>query len=317
MHVGFLTDGLGHLSRDRALDVVQDCGISEIELATGNWSTAPHLDLDALLDSKERRDALTRDLDQRGMRLGALNASGNSLHPVSGPEHHRVIRGTLRLAELLQVNTVVMMSGLPAAQDGDRTAAWITTSWPPENETNLERQWQRAEKYWCDLVPVAQEHGVTRIAVEMHADQLVYNVPTLQRLRDVAGSAVGANLDPSHLMWMGADPFASVQALAGAIYHVHAKDTRIEPSHLIRTRLEVLSAQHREQRAWNYATLGEGHPDGARFWAQFCLALCDAGYDGVLSIEHEDVAHTPEQGLRMSVDLLRSAIPTGKEAGRS
>ena len=43
------------------------------------------------------------------------------------------------------------------------------------------------------------------------------------------GETVGANLDPSHLMWMGADPIAAAHALDGAIYYVHAKDTRIDP----------------------------------------------------------------------------------------
>ena len=64
-----------------------------------------------------------------------------------------------------------------------------------------------------------------RLCVELHGNQLVYNVPSLLRLRAPIGPVVGANLDPSHLMWMGADPIAAIDALGDAILHVHAKDT--------------------------------------------------------------------------------------------
>ena len=67
-----------------------------------------------------------------------------------------------------------------------------------------------------------------KIAVEMHANQLVYSVPGLLRLREAVGDTVEANFDPSHLLWMGADPIAAIEALDGAIHHVHAKGTRIE-----------------------------------------------------------------------------------------
>ncbi|HSR72984.1 MAG TPA: hypothetical protein VLL72_11440, partial [Kiloniellales bacterium] len=56
-------------------------------------------------------------------------------------------------------------------------------------------------------------------------------------------------------------------------------------------------------RSWNYVTLGYGH--GEDFWRAFCLALRRAGYDGVLSIEHEDMALAPMEGMRKSVELLR------------
>ena len=83
--------------------------------------------------------------------------------------------------------------------------------------------------YWKELAEHAEAHGGVRLCIEMHGQQLVYNVPTLLRLREAAGPLVGANYDPSHLMWMGADPIAAIDALGDAIFHVHAKDTRIEP----------------------------------------------------------------------------------------
>lgn len=308
MHIGLVSDGLGHLPLEAALDVAAGLGIEEIELATGNWSTAPHVDLDDLLSSAESRERLLEKIGTRGLRLGALNASGNQLHPLSGAEHDRVVRDTMRLAPQLGIDKIVMMSGLPAVHEGDRVVPWITTCWPRENVAHLARQWEIAEGYWRELAPFAEDQGIAKIAVEMHGDQLVYNAPTLLRLREVAGDIVGANFDPSHLMWMGADILASIRALSGAIHHVHGKDTRIEASVAERTVLETAFFDEAAIRSWNFATIGQGHPGGAAFWGDFCGELRAAGYDGVLSIEHEDVAYSPEEGLEMAVGVLRKSI---------
>ena len=97
---------------------------------------------------------------------------------------------------------------------------------------------------------------------------------------------------------------ASVRALGSAIYHVHAKDTRVEPvpagiDGLFETRPFARAAE----RSWNYVTLGYGHSES--WWRQFCAALRMVGYDDVLSIEHEDAIMAPLEGVRRSVDLLR------------
>ena len=130
---------------------------------------------------------------------------------------------------------------------------------------------------------------------------------SFRRLRDAVGETVGVNFDPSHLMWMGADPLAAIAALDGAIYHVHAKDTRIDPEIAgLNGRIEFKPGERARERAWNYVTLGDGH--GETWWRQFCVALRKVGYDDVLSIEHEDVSMTPLEGVRRSVELLRRAI---------
>ncbi len=62
-------------------------------------------------------------------------------------------------------------------------------------------------------------------------------MPSLLKLRDAVGPTVGANLDPSHLFWMGADPLLAAEALGDAIYHVHAKDTFLNAPKQATTRL--------------------------------------------------------------------------------
>ena len=71
----------------------------------------------------------------------------------------------------------------------------------------LNYQWNDvAIPYWHDLAAFATAHGVTCMAIEMHGNQIVFSVPGVLRLRSEIGDIVGANLDPSHLIWMGADP---------------------------------------------------------------------------------------------------------------
>jgi sugar phosphate isomerase/epimerase len=104
---------------------------------------------------------------------------------------------------------------------------------------------------------------------------------------------------------MGADPIAAVRKLGSAIYYVHAKDTRVEPVPAgIDGTLDARPPTLFAERAWNYITLGYGH--GETWWRQFCTALKQAGYDDVLSIEHEDMMLSPMEGMRKSVALLRN-----------
>ena len=199
------------------------------------------------------------------------------------------------------------MSGCPGGP-GDANANWITTAWPPETARVLEWQWDQVLiPYWRRLAAESASHGVTKLCLELHGQQNVYNVATLHRLRDAVGPVIGANFDPSHLFWMGADPLAAIPALAGAILHVHAKDTHMIAANLaVNSAIDTTPMADLAHRAWAYVTLGDGHP--VEWWAKFVIALRRAGYDDVLSIEHEDVVRTPEDGVRRSVELLREAL---------
>lgn len=307
MHIGLLTDSVAALSIDETLDLAQDLGLDAVEFAAGDWSTSPHLDVPALLTDAVARDGLVEATATRGLRIAALNASGNQLHPVHHAEYDRKVRAVIRLAGSIGVRTVVLMSGLPGGAPGDRTPNWITTSWPPETTRVLEYQWNDIVlPYWSDLAAFACAEGVERLAVEMHANQVVFSVPGVLRLREAIGDIVCANLDPSHLMWMGADPLAAADALAGVVAHVHAKDTRIEPRAATRSLLDPLTVPHVEERGWNFVTVGRGH--GAEWWAEFARRLRAGGYDGVLSIEHEDARVDGVDGVREATAVLREAL---------
>jgi sugar phosphate isomerase/epimerase len=307
MKIGLLTDSASQRSLPDALDLAAELELDYVELATGNWSNAPHLDLAALSESASARRDLVASLADRGLALSALNCSGNPLHPgSSGRAHDDVTRRTIALAPELGTDRVVMMSGLPAGP-GDSHPNWITVAWPPETAELLEWQWNEVLiPYWQDLAAYARDHGVTRICVELHAHQLVYNVPTLLRLREAIGPIIGANYDPSHLVWMGADPIAAIDGLGDAIHHVHAKDTLLTEHSTLTSVLETRPFTDVSNRAWNYVTLGRGHD--ADFWRRFCDRLRANGYDDVLSIEHEDVALSQDDGIREAVGVLRDAV---------
>lgn len=308
MRIGLVTDSLSHLSLDELLSTAAGLGIEMLEFGCGNWSKAPHLHLDALLDSDRQRHGFLAKLAAHNLTISALNCSGNPLHPGDlGAQHRAVTSKTIRLAGLLGIRRVVLMSGCPGGP-GDAHANWITTAWPPEAAKVLAWQWDEAViPYWKTLAKEAQDNGIDRLCLELHGFQNVYNVPTLLRLRNAVGPTVAANFDPSHLMWMGADPIAAIPALGDAIAHVHAKDTRIDPANTaLNSRLDTGPTDNVAARSWSYVTLGFGHD--LLWWRNFCTALRLNGYDDVLSIEHEDLLLPPMEGVQRSVDLLRQAI---------
>lgn len=309
MYLCLMTDSLGGLPLEAMLDTAAELGITRLEFATGNWSRAPHLDLAGLLEDGGRRRRFVGALEGRSLAIEALNCSGNQLAPnEEGAAHQRVVEDTFRLAELLGLSKIVMMSGLPGGGPGERVPNWITTSWPPENAGVLEWQWREAAfPYWEKTARLAEKHGITRIALENHGAQLVYNPRTLKRLRDRIGPLVGMNLDPSHLFWMGGDPLAAVRDLGPAVYHVHAKDVRLESPYCgINGLLDTQTIDRFASRSWNYTAVGYGH-DGF-WWKRFCATLRMSGYDGPLSLEMEDQMTDQLTGTKKSLEALRQAL---------
>jgi sugar phosphate isomerase/epimerase len=308
MKIGMITDSLPGTDFDTLVATAARLGLDMLEFGCGNWSSAPHLDLERMLASDDARREFKARLDAHGIAISALNCSGNPLHPGdAGRRHDDVTRKTIRLASLMGVDRVVMMSGCPGAP-GDSHANWITTEWPPEVREILRWQWDEILiPYWRDLVAYANGLGIRKLCLELHGHQNVYNVRTLRQLRDAVGETIGANFDPSHPMWMGADPCTGARALGEAIYYVHAKDTRIDPVLAgINGLIETIPGDRFRERAWNYITLGYGH--GEQWWREFVAVLVAVGYDDVLSIEHEDPMLSPLEGVEKSVAFLRNVL---------
>ncbi|MDW8845032.1 sugar phosphate isomerase/epimerase [Erwinia sp. MMLR14_017] len=306
MKLGLVSDSLSHLSVEDVIKTAADLKLDCLEFATGNWSTAPHLDLDKLLSNPAARQELQSRLSDNGLTLSALNANGNPLHPAdTGRVHSACLHKTIELAALMGVENVITMSGLPGAP-GDSFPNWIVTAWPPETQLILAHQWEVAESYWRSLAQVARDSGV-RICIELHGQQLAYNLPTFRQLREITGDVVGLNFDPSHIIWMGGDPLEFIRSAGSMIYHVHAKDTFTDSvNRATATALDNRPMTMSRERSWSYVTLGYGQPEP--WWNQFCYALAHFADPGLtLSIEHEDMNLSRMEGVIKSVELLRRA----------
>ncbi|MDR4928347.1 sugar phosphate isomerase/epimerase [Peribacillus simplex] len=310
MKVGLVTDILGYMPFEKMLDTCVDQGIETLELGCGNWSDAPHLDLDGLLGSTAKRKQFLNELNVRGISIAALNCSGNQLDPSDeGTMHKAVVNKTFQLAGLLGVETVVMMSGCPGGGPSDRTPNWLTHPILPSHFEMLDWQWNEvAFPYWEKTVTTAKENGVRRVAIENIGCNLVYNPETLFKLRDEVGDTVGMNFDPSHLFWMGGDPIAALRNLGSAVYHIHAKDVRLERGiYDVQGLIDVKPMNQYSDRSWNYVALGYGHDSG--WWKEFFTIVKMIGYEGPIVLEMEDLTMEPITGVKKSMNVLKETLP--------
>ncbi len=312
MEIGFNTDGLGFQTFEQMLKTITGLGVRRLELPLGNWSSAPHADLDELVSSETKRDEYLGKIKEAGAEIIALNCSGNQLAPGEpGERHEDVVRKTYRLAEYWGIKKIIMMSGLPGGP-GDSNPNWITTSWPPITTEILNWQWKEvALPYWKENIKRGADHGIEQFALENHGCQLVYNVESFFRLRNEVGGMVGMNLDPSHMFWMGGDPIQAARALSECIYHVHAKDARLE-RHIVGVDgvLDIKTIDQYTERSWNYVALGYGHD--ALWWKEFLTVVRMSGYDGVICIEQEDLTMPAIAGVEKAVEFLLDVMPESK-----
>jgi sugar phosphate isomerase/epimerase len=307
VQIGLYTDSLAQLPFHAALDFASSLGVQTVEVATGGQSRAPHLQLDELLEDADSRTTWLNEITSRGLVLESLNCSAFPLHPRIGKQHQEIIRKTFRLAELLGVHSIVTQSGCPGDSDQSRLPHWIVYRWPPEYLEVLEWQWEQAICLWKQLGQEALDRGVDRICFELHPLNLAYNVPTLLRLRDAVGPQIGVNLDPSHLIWQGMDIAACIKALGPAVFHVHIKDTRVDPQAVaIAGVLDTTKPRSIADKPWAFRTVGHGHDE--LWWRGFLDSLRTIGYDGPLSIENEDELLPGPEGVRRAVDFLKDLV---------
>ena len=187
---------------------------------------------------------------------------------------------------------------------------WVTCSWPDDFGEILAWQWEQVLiPYWKKKAAFAKEHGVDKIALELHPGFCVYNTSSLLRLRHEVGPEIGANLDPSHLIWQQMDPVEVIRVLGeeNAIFHFHAKDTQINPYNCrINGVLDTGNYHDLQKRSWTFRSIGYGNDLG--YWKNIISQLRLTGYDHVISIEHEDGLMSQNEGLTKTVDALKQII---------
>lgn len=310
MKLSVLANLYGAYSLDKALSIITGLGVKTVELGAGGYPGKAHCNPSELLGDESKYDEFIATLKKYDVTVCALACHGNPLHPdkATAKAYDKDFREAILLAEKMGVDTIVGFSGCPGDSEGSKYPNWVTCPWPEDFLKILDWQWnEKLIPYWKEMGEFALSHGVTRIAFEMHPGFCVYNPETLLRLRAAVGDVIGANLDPSHLIWQGMDPVAVARELKGAIYHVHAKDTKIDKYNTAKN--GVLDTKHYSDefsRSWIFRTVGYGN--GETYWKDFVSNLRLCGYDRVLSIEHEDSLMTIDEGLRKAVSFLSDIV---------
>jgi sugar phosphate isomerase/epimerase len=296
---------------EEALDYIKENGLDTVEIGTGGYVGGAHCNPAELLADEAKLKKFKDAFDSRGIKISALSCHGNPLHPNKNiaNEHHQVFEDTVRLAAKIGVENVVTFSGCPGESEYSLHPVWITCPWPNDFSEVVNWQWEeKVIPYWKKQNEFLKEHGV-RVAVEPHPGFVVYNTETILRLRKECGEQIGANFDPSHYFWQGMDPVACIRALGeeNALFHFHAKDTRIDrQNNPLNGVLDTKSYGDIGNRSWVFRTVGYGH--GEDTWREIISALQTIGYDGAISIEHEDGLMSVEEGFTKAVSFLRDKV---------
>lgn len=310
MKLGVFNPILGGLPFEEAMAYLAQNGVQAVEVGCGGFPGKAHCDPAVLLADEEKLEAFRAVFEKNHLEIAALSAHGNPVHP--NPEiaqrYRDDFRNAVLLAEKLGVDRIIAFSGCPGGSPEDKTPNWVTCAWPEDFPQILDYQWNEVLiPYWRETAAFAAAHGIRKIALEMHPGFCVYNPSSLMRLRDAVGPLIGANFDPSHLFWQGIDPVAAIRYLGDAIYFFHAKDTQIDPINCpVNGVLETRKFNRERERSWIFRTVGYGHD--ALTWKNIVSALRLAGYDDVLSIEHEDSLMTPNEGLQKAIAFLKEVL---------
>jgi sugar phosphate isomerase/epimerase len=279
MKLGLMTAALGGMDLDELSTWASSEGFQTLEIAcwpmlTGDrrrYAGVTHIDVDTL--DAEGAKAIRRQLDDGGLEISSLAYYPNNLDPdpTVRSEAHEHLRKVIVGAEMLGVKLVGTFIG----RDQNRSVA-----------DNL----VEVAKVWPDLVRFAGQHGVTIViencpmifsADEWPGGKNLANSPAIWRrlFEIVDADNFGLNLDPSHLVWQFIDYERAVREFGSRIHHVHAKDMEIDRDGLFENGVMAAGVGWQIPRL---PGLGEIR------WDRFIAALYAVGYDGAISIEHED-----------------------------
>jgi sugar phosphate isomerase/epimerase len=310
--LGVVTEALAHKPLVEVMDwlVREVPEVTDLEIGTGGYAPTDHCDMHALLRDAAARRAWLGEVSARGLRVGALNAWGNPLHPDPNvaAKHDADLRDTIHLAAALGVDRVVALAGCPAGVTGDRVPHFAGGGWLPYLESVYDEQWESSvEPYWSGIADfVSREHPQLRVCLELHPGTAVYNVETFSRIARL-GEAIAANVDPSHFIWMGMDAIAVIEQIGPRAAHCHGKDVAFLPANLaLNGLLDHRWPRPAEDMPWNFAVVGRGKDQA--WWNGFVTALAAHGTAHTIAIEQEDPFVAAEAGIGEAAAVLFRAM---------
>ena len=312
MKLGVLTNLVANLSLDEALKYFSGLGIQMVEIGAGGYPGNAHANPAILLNDDAKLQEFKDTIAKYNMEISALSCHGNPVHPNKeiAAAFDKDIRDTILLAEKLGIHQINTFSGCPGDSENSKYPNWVTCPWPEDFSQILEWQWNEVLiPYWKNMVEFAKAHGVNKIALELHPGFCVYNTHSLLKLRHAVGPEIGANFDPSHLIWQGMDPVACIRELGkeNAIFHFHAKDTRVDKYNTaVNGVLDTRPYGDEINRSWIFRSCGYGND--TLYWKDIISALRMVGYDYAISIEHEDSLVSQNEGLFKAVEFLKGVL---------
>ncbi len=310
MKLGVFTVLLQDKSLDEALEFLASAGAEMVEIGAGGYPGTAHCNPDELLADAGKLKAFSDTINRHGLEISALSCHGNMIHPnkgvAAGFQHG--FESTILLAEKLGIHQINTFSGCAGDCPTAKYPNWVTCPWPEDFTEVLNYQWNDVLiPYWKEAVKFAAAHGVTKIALEPHPGFMVYNTASMLKLREAVGENIGANLDPSHLIWQGMNVTAVIRELRDCIFHFHAKDTKIDPINCGKNGVLDTGAYGNEiERSWIFRTVGYGNGD--EYWKDIISTLKLVGYDYAISIEHEDSLMSVSEGLIKAMNFLKGVI---------
>jgi sugar phosphate isomerase/epimerase len=181
---------------------------------------------------------------------------------------------------------------------------------------SVDDNWPRFLEVWPPLIQFAEQHGI-RIGIEncpmlftrdeWPGGKNLATTPAIWRrmFTDIPSPSFGLNYDPSHLVWQQMDYVEPLREFANRIFHVHAKDVRVDRCRLNQVGILATPLEYHTPKL-----PGLGEID----WGRFVSVLGDVGYRGPVCVEVEDRTYeeslaTRQAALRQSALYLRGFIP--------
>ncbi|HXP16973.1 MAG TPA: sugar phosphate isomerase/epimerase, partial [Terriglobales bacterium] len=309
--IGVFDPAFPDLSLDQMIDKFAGWGVEAVEIGTGGYPDSAHCPVKDLLEDENKARAWKKKFEDRNIQVATLSCHGNPVHPDAkiAERDAETFRRTVLLAERLGVKVIVGFSGCPGGSPTDTMPNWVTYRWPPEYGQMLDWQWkEKVVPYWKQAAKFAREHGIHKLALEMHPNFVVYNPKTLLRLREAVGEEIGANCDLSHLFWQQCDAVEVIHMLGkqGAIFHAHMKDTTSYKSNVERYGVLNFAFEKSElsQASETFRAVGYGHSAGT--WKEIMRAYMEVGYEGIFSVENEDPILSGEVGVERALYVLKN-----------
>lgn len=314
MQLSVVNGVFGGMSLEDSLKKLNELGVPQLELGVGGYPGTVHADAKVLIKDEAARKKLMDTFRKYNVGISAISVHGNCVHPNKevAKSFEEDFEAACILAGQIGIDRIITFSGCPGSDPDAKNPSWVTCAWPNEYLDELDYQWNEVLiPYWKKAVKFAADHGVKRIALEMHPGFCVYNPETCLKLRAAVGDMIGANLDPSHLLWQGMDIVDVINELGDAIYYFHAKDTLLNASNIRKNGvLDAKPYTDLKHRSWVFRTMGYGTDEVT--WKKIISQLKVVGYDDSISIEHEDSLMSPMEGLGKAVKFLQNIIITEK-----